>query len=135
MIASIEKGRGTRGNGPVKASPETLRLLARGLATDLVHGAVDEAQATAFYEGFMRAAGYLEERPLTLEPAVEIEVADELTDEEIDARLVRYRSDPQTYISLMQGIQDPSRLSRAAKLAIIETVESTDDDSPRRRQG
>lgn len=46
---------------PVKPNPATLRLLARGIATDPERrDRVDEGKANAAYEALMRAAGYLD---------------------------------------------------------------------------
>ena len=59
MIASLERGRGSRGVKPVDPSPKTIKLLARPLATapgDRL--LVDEDHADAIYWRLMLAAGY-----------------------------------------------------------------------------
>jgi transcriptional regulator with XRE-family HTH domain len=57
-IASLERGKGSRGSGPVKPSPETLKLLARGLAMNLLSGDVERREFVAHYTRLMESAGY-----------------------------------------------------------------------------
>lgn len=57
-IASLERGKGSRGANPVKPSPDTLRSLARGLSTDLLTERVSQDDFLERYRQFMGAAGY-----------------------------------------------------------------------------
>lgn len=87
MIASIERGRGSRGSAPVRPSPDTLRLLAAGLSTDLLDGHVDDAARAFHYERLMRAAGYLADP----EPALESRRRDGGFEDVVDVPVMRVR--------------------------------------------
>lgn len=108
--------------------PTTIRKLADGLARDAFTGDVVGERAATIYRELMEAAGYIR---VSAPAEVATGRPEEPSDAELNARLAQYASDPDTYIALMQGLRDFSRLSREAKLAIIETVEN----AGQRRQG
>jgi len=57
----------------------------------------------------------------------------EPTDEELDAELERRTSDPDLLLAFMARVRDPKRMSRQAKLVILEDLRKV--DAQRRRQG
>ena len=91
-VSAIERGTS-------RPKADTLRLLARGLATDAL-GVVDAERERVAYNRLMRAAGYIEDAP----PPTDA-VSTELSDEDIEAAIARYLEDDETAIAFMGAMR------------------------------
>lgn len=58
---------------------------------------------------------------------------DEPSDDELDAELAQRTSDPDVLLAFMARVRDPKKMSRQAKLVILEDLRKL--DPARRRQG
>jgi transcriptional regulator with XRE-family HTH domain len=114
--------------GEAISKAETLRLLARGAATDGA-GDLDPSKADAYYDRLMRAAGYLGEAA----PPEEPRPVDDLTDEEVVDELERRFGNRDVAVSLLAASKNWRNLSPRSQRLILETVRyaaGEDDDEP-----
>lgn len=114
--------------GHVPKAP-TLQQIANGLAT-YAPGRRDQELAADYYAQLMRAAGYIEDRPVSPEPERPV---DDLTDDEVVSELERRTGSRDVAVSLLAAANNWRSLDPRSQRLLLEATRfaaGDDDDAP-----